>query len=302
MTPETASMTDKPAASSHALQCMEIIGGNQATQHALSTPGLDIWVDSRPFRAQAGGDIHYFSVCGSGRVTRLALADVSGHGAASDQVARSLRKLMRKHINLLDQTRFAQAINREFTEQSASEYFATVLLATYFAPTDHLIVCNAGHPRPIWFSQRSQQWQLLDPETPDLGPSIRDETVTYCLKPVANLPLGIIEPTDYCQFAVKLAEGDLVLLYTDAFTEARGPDERMLGETGLLDMARRLRLAEPRQLSESLIAMLDDYRAHAPPDDDQTLIVLRHNASNPPPMTVGQALKSLAKMLGLGRV
>ncbi len=281
---------------------MEIIGGNRAMHNWISSPGLDIWLDTRPFGGSVGGDLHYLSVCGSGRVTRVAIADVSGHGPDMDHVARSLRKLMRKYINLLDQTRFARALNREFTHQADADHFATVLLATYFAPTDHLIICNAGHPRPIWFSQDTGRWQLLDQDTPDTGPSIRQERGTYRLVPVANLPLGIVEPTDYYQFAVKLRKADLVLLYTDALIEARNSEGQQLGEEGLLNLAQRLGPSESHDIGQALLAEIDEWRGQAPPQDDQTLIVLYHNASDHPRMTVSQALRSLSKTLGLSRV
>ena len=281
------------------LQCMEIIGGNHETTNAVSSPGLDIWVDSRPFEGNVGGDVHYFSMCGSGRVTRLAVADVSGHGAGMDETAKSLRKLMRKHINLLDQTRFARAINREFTLQDASEHFATVLLVTYFAPTDHLIICNGGHPPPLWFSSRLGQWRLLHQETPDTGPSIREAKGTYLLRPVANLPLGVIEPTHYYQFAVKLEKGDLVLVYTDGLIEARNPRDEQLGEDGLLHLMEGINPRDTPQVIPSLLEELTAWRGGVPRDDDQTLVLLHHNASDPPKITVGQALKTVAKMLGL---
>ena len=286
----------------HALQCMEIIGGNQAVYKAISSPGLDIWLDSRPLAGNVGGDIHYFSMCGSGRVTRLAVADISGHGPGMDPIAHWLRGLMRKHINLLDQTLFARAINEEFTKAADADYFATILLLTYFAPTDHLIVCNAGHPRPIWFSTRMGAWQLLDAKTPDPGPSIRQARGTYRLKPVANLPLGIIEPTDYRQFAVKLDKDDLVLIYTDALIEAMNAQHQPLGEQGLLDLARQVGPDDPQSLVGRLLEGVADYRGGAAAEDDQTLIVLHHNASNPPAITASQAFKSLAKMIGLQKV
>jgi len=286
----------------YTLQCMEIIGGNHVEYNALSSPGLDIWLDSRPFHGHVGGDIHYFSTCGSGRVTRLALADISGHGADMDAIAKRLRDLMRKYINQLDQTRFARAINREFTAMADANYFATILLVTYFAPTDHLIVCNAGHPRPIWYSRRARGWQLLDAHVPDPGPSIRQAKGTYALKPVANLPLGVIEPTDYHQYCVKLEKGDLVLAYTDALIEAKAPGGRQLGEAGLLEMAAQLNPDEPHTVVEGLLTQVAAWRGHEEPDDDQTLIVLYHNASDPPAMTVKQALKSMSKMLGLARI
>src|SRR5579872_2928146 len=87
--------------SQHVLQCMEIIGGNRAVRQTVDAPGLKIWIDSRPL-GLGGGDVHYVSTCGAGYVTRLALADISGHGESVDRPAVTLRKLMRKHINTLD--------------------------------------------------------------------------------------------------------------------------------------------------------------------------------------------------------
>jgi sigma-B regulation protein RsbU (phosphoserine phosphatase) len=219
-----------------------------------------------------------------------------------DAIAKVLRDLMRKHINQLDQTRFARALNREFTEMAEANYFATILLVTYFSPTDHLIICNGGHPRPIWYSRRLGRWQLLDPEVPDAGPSIREAKGTYVLKPVSNLPLGVIEPTDYYQYCVRLDLGDVILAYTDALIEAKRPDGQQLGEAGLVELATQLDPDAPDRLTGDLLGRLDAWRDYREPDDDQTLIVLYHNASNPPPLGVKQALKSMSKMLGLSRV
>ncbi len=77
--------------------------------------------------------------------------------------------LMRRHINTANQTRFAVDLNRAFSNLDLDGRFATAVLATYFAPTDHLIICNAGHPRPLLYRAAGNTWDLLDAKTP--GPS-----------------------------------------------------------------------------------------------------------------------------------
>lgn len=63
------------------LQCMDIWSGNRSVENEVSTPGMDIFVYSQPCRGESrGGDVHYVSLCAGGVVTRLILADVSGHG------------------------------------------------------------------------------------------------------------------------------------------------------------------------------------------------------------------------------
>ena len=90
--------------SSHAMQCMEIWGNNGVADMTAGTPGLEVLVRSRPFAAaERGGDIHYVTLCASGKLTRTILADVAGHGGEVDAIARQLRDLLRKNINTFNQ-------------------------------------------------------------------------------------------------------------------------------------------------------------------------------------------------------
>ncbi len=267
---------------------MEIWSGNGAIHNAISVPGIDAWISSDPYKGGAcGGDIHYVSMCGAGRISRFAIADVSGHGATVGKLAHRLRSLMRKYINTLDQTRFARALNRDFWKLARDDgRFATALLTTYFAPTDHLIICNVGHPRPLWYHTVSQCWELLDPNMPQRATE------------VVNLPLGVIAPTNYVQFAVKLGKGDLVLIYSDSLIESKNPEGIPLGEEGLLELVRQLDTAQPQDLSRDVLAAVVTYRGGAPARDDETLLVLHHNAANPPKQSIGQKMHVMAKMIG----
>lgn len=275
---------------------MEIVGGNGVRQERLSGTGLEIWVDSRPLGGEAGGDIHYLSLCGGGHMTRLVLADVAGHGIGVAEAARRLRKLMRKNINTLNQTRFAMALNEEFAAGSDGGQFATALLMTYFAPTRHLILCNAGHPRPFWYRRELGRWACLDADAADVE-SVRQSPVRYNLERVCNLPLGILSPTEYEQFAVKLGPGDLVVFYTDAWIEARNPQGALLGEGGLMGLVERISPTEPGNFGRRLAEALDGWRGGGPAEDDQTLVVLEHVGGEIPHLTIGKAAKAILKIL-----
>jgi phosphoserine phosphatase RsbU/P len=138
-----------------ALQCMEIWGGNQATDRAVATPGLDLWVYSRPHEdAEGGGDVHYVSLCGGGMITRFILADVSGHGASVAELATSLRVLMRKNINRKDQARLVQSLNREFSELAKLSRFATAVVATYLTRAICSPSATPGTPAPCTGGRR----------------------------------------------------------------------------------------------------------------------------------------------------
>lgn len=278
---------------SHAqvLQCMEIWGGNRAVERAVSTPGLDIWVFSHPHeQAAAGGDVYYTSLCGGGSITRFILADVSGHGAAVAEVAKSLRELMRRNINRKDQSRLVQALNREFTELAKMNRFATAVVATYLTKGDTLTVCNAGHPRPLWRRAETGKWAVLaDADAVSDGG-------------LADLPLGIVGDTAYTQRQITLARGDLLLFYTDALTEAENPAGEQLGEAGLLRVMEGLGSIDPAAIPAALSAALDTYRGGNPAGDDSTFILLRHTAAPTRQPGLVETLNVYAKVLGLKSV
>src|SRR5690349_11747250 len=101
----------------HVMQCMEIWGGNQLFDSNVQLTGVDAWVYSRPYHDQTdGGDVHYVSSCATGRITRLLIADVSGHGDAVGKIATELRTLMRKNVNRIEQNGFVAAMNAQFAE------------------------------------------------------------------------------------------------------------------------------------------------------------------------------------------
>ena len=266
---------------------MEIWGGNRAETNAIGTPGLDLWVYSEPYHADdRGGDVHYVSLCGGGIITRLIVADVSGHGAAVGKFFDALRTLMRRNINAKSQDQLVRAMNRQFTDLAKLERFATAIVATYLATDDTLSVCNAAHPRPIWYEAKSGVWSILAPEA---GSGAR----------AMNLPLGIDETSSYDQFLIQLRPDDLVVIYTDALTEAMDPSGAMLGEEGLLNIVCRLDPAAPDRLGPGLLDAVRVHRAGVEAEDDITLLVLHHNAGPPRRPSIGEKLEVYAKVFGL---
>jgi hypothetical protein len=119
-------MAETPAQLMH---CMEVWGGNEVADQGVVIAGLDAWVYCRPYKdAIGGGDVYYVSACATGRITRLLIADVSGHGSAVSEIAARLRTLMRRYVNFLDQTQFVHSLNAQFTALSEDCCFATAVV------------------------------------------------------------------------------------------------------------------------------------------------------------------------------
>ncbi len=114
-----------------------------------------------------------------------------------------------------------------------------------------------------------------------------------------NIPFGIVMRTEYVQFAIQLAKGDIIVIYTDALVEARNPHGKCLGQEGLLALARQQDTDRPQDLNGALLNAVAKYRGGAPSEDDETLLVLHHNAANPRRPSLGHNLHMMAKMIGL---
>lgn len=284
------------------LRAHEIWGGSEAASDHISVFGFDAWVYSIPWseggtsgNTSRGGDLRFVSTCAAGQIVRFTLADISGHGEGAGDTAELLRSLIRKHINTPNPTRFARALNLECNRLAERGTFATAIITTYFCPTDHLIVCNAGHPRPLIHRAATREWAYLDERSPGvLAPEQARQTG------ISNLPLGIIAPANYPLFATPLQPGDLYIAYTDALIEASDGHNRHLGEPGFLDIVRGLDASDPGSLGPRILDAVGRVRAGKPPDDDTTLLVLRHTGTNPPD-GVWPRIQALGRLVGLVR-
>ena len=197
------SPSTSPTLPHHELKCLEVWGGSNEAEHTASVPGLDISVHSKPIEGERGGDLYLISSCSSGWVSRMLIADVSGHGPSVSELSSKLRKAMHKSISMVDQSKFARMLNESFEEFASGGKFATAILMSYYAPSGHLILVNAGHPPPLISRSGQQGWVPLDASA--------SEAITQTTKDVrvglVNLPLGVIGTTQYEQIAFKLEPG-----------------------------------------------------------------------------------------------
>ena len=249
------------------MQCMEVWGGSQLTSSGVELPGLDVWVYSKPFEeAQRGGDVYYVSSCASGRISRLLLADVSGHGNSVATMAADLRTLMRRFVNRLDQKEFVRLLNEQFTALSSQGTFSTAVVTTFFSPTRRLSLCNAGHPRPLLFRAAEGRWSFL-------GHQDNPEK-----KGPRNIPFGIFQLADYEQLDIELDPGDCLVSYTDALIESCDADGEMLGEEGLLRIVNLLGDIPAEKFINSLLQEIAERFPKNLSADDVTLMVVRANS------------------------
>jgi sigma-B regulation protein RsbU (phosphoserine phosphatase) len=199
------------------------------------------------------------SVCDYHLISRVALADVSGHGSEVDGVTQRLRALMRKRVNAWDQSDFMRGVNEMFAQLGDHKY-ATAIVLSFHQVLGRLAFSNAGHLPPLWYHAAQGGWGWL-------------EEVTEAKK-VSGLPVGLIPGTEYSQTVVTLKPSDLLVLYTDGITEAGNETGHELGREQLLEWARRAPVDSPRALGEDLLQRMELFRGKIR-NDDETLLVLQ---------------------------
>jgi hypothetical protein len=102
------------------LQRTDVWSGNRSGEHEKATPGLELSVDKPYDVAEGGGDVHYVSRPAGGSITRMVVADVSGHGTAVEQTSEMLRSLMRRYINAKTQKSLVRSLNASSRSSPAS--------------------------------------------------------------------------------------------------------------------------------------------------------------------------------------
>ena len=70
------------------LTCSEVWGGIRNTELGVSTRAVNVSLYSEASDGRRGGDIYFVSVCENETITRIALADVAGHGDAVSTMSR----------------------------------------------------------------------------------------------------------------------------------------------------------------------------------------------------------------------
>jgi phosphoserine phosphatase RsbU/P len=245
------------------LECAETWAGNEKAASLVELPGLAAWVHSVPAGpTEAGGDVHYVSVCPSCIVSRVALADVSGHGNAVEALGVKLRELMERYLQDLEQVGLMRDLNRAVQETLESVHYATMVAVGFHDRRGLLVLTNAGHPPPLWYRAERNEWSWL-------------ETQRASGRRPAGVPLGMLPDIDYDRIVIKPRPGDLVLLYSDGVSEATNSAGEELGRDGLLTIARELDPNSTETFGVQLTSSLCTFRAGTEAQDDETIIVLK---------------------------
>lgn len=252
-----------PSPKTPALQlvCSEVWGGNRPINGPVELPGLHGVLYSNPCQGIRGGDVHYLSVCGSGLLSRVCLADVAGHGETVAAVGDEMHKHLRRCMNQVDQRKVLGQLNRRL-EALGLHAMTTAAAITYYPPTKSLSVSYAGHPPGWYYSHAANAWSRLTLDEADEGAPV-------------NLPLAIDPEARYTRRAVKAEVGDRLLLVTDGVLEAPSAGRELFGDDRVEHVLRAEDGAPCERIAVALRSALAEHCRKAVLDhDDVSFAVL----------------------------
>lgn len=244
----------------HRIPCAAIWGGTSAVDRDLCTRGICASIHSTASGGERGGDIYYVSVCSSDMLTRIAIADMRGHGETVNHLSQWLYDSLEKRMNTLDGAGVLSELNG-LVYSHGFDALTTAAVVGYYVGDSNLYVSYAGHP-PILVRKSGGNWTAV-PIEGEPGP--------------ANLPLGAMKRVRYDQAKLTLHAGDRIFLYTDGIPECPGVDGEFYGEERLLEVLRRSAGLTTAETKEAVFESLANYAAGPLLHDDCTLLVVEVN-------------------------
>jgi sigma-B regulation protein RsbU (phosphoserine phosphatase) len=242
----------------HRIRCAEIWGGIQNASLDASTSGIRASLYSSSCEGGRGGDVYYFSVCGHDVLTRVALADVTGHGERVSRVSQWLYDSLAARMNSRRGHKVLADLNRQ-AEQFGEAAISTVAVIGFYRWTGRLYFSYAGHPPALVYRRREHRWSSL--ELPESGG-------------LANLPVGVTDLSRFDQGRVRLRRGDRLLLYTDGVLEAPDAAGQLFGLERLTDVLQQTADAPLSIVKESVLSAVCDHTGGPLTHDDVTVLAI----------------------------
>jgi len=206
---------------------------------------------------QVGGDYFDYFYRNEDRLDMI-VADVSGHSIGPALFMVETRSAIRAQTNGSGTPAETLSVlnNFLFEDLDRSDYFITLFYLQYNTANQQLSFANAGHPPPLLLSPFQTECRQLDAE---------------------GLILGVNKNVVFEEKVTTLAQGDILLMYTDGLTEAENADGEFFGLQRVSDILVQYAQQSPQAIIEALLKQLKQFCRSASFNDDITLMVFKRN-------------------------
>ena len=193
----------------------------------------------------------------------ITIGDVMGKGVPAGLIMTMLRGMLRAEVlNGHSPARILQHLNHVmYTDLENSNRFVTLFYSEYDPNTRILSYSNAAHNPPLLWQRETGRIHRLD---------------------ALGMLIGLDANSQYEDARVQLQPGDVVIYYTDGFTDATNGQGDRYDEEQLIQLCHWAcqHYQDPRLILEFLFKQIyqfmgRDLSSQHPQDDDMTIVVLR---------------------------
>jgi sigma-B regulation protein RsbU (phosphoserine phosphatase) len=227
----------------------------------VCTAGITASIHSSAAGSDKGGDVYYCSVCSSDKLTRIAVADMRGHGEEVSHLSEWLYTSLQHQMNSLDGAEVLRELN-DVVRKEGFHAITTAAVLSYYLGDSNLYYAYAGHP-PAMLSQAGDAWREL---TVNANPGL------------ANLPLGMFPGVRYDQASLRVRPGDRLFVHTDGVTECPNPEGDLYGEERLKTILDGVRIGALEEVRTSVHADLLEHARGPLTHDDCTWLTVEIRA------------------------
>ena len=192
----------------------------------------------------------------------LAVGDISGKGISAALLMASLQAALHSTVMHLHDVADAagernvagivERLNRQIYNYTGTNRFATFFYAHYDGNLRTMVYCNAGHNPPLHF--HGNECRRLS---------------------AGGTVVGIFPGAVYEQETLRLADGDMIVAYTDGLTECTDINGEEFGEERLIQMVRDNREMPVEDMKKVILENILAWKSTEEQDDDITLIIAR---------------------------
>jgi sigma-B regulation protein RsbU (phosphoserine phosphatase) len=204
-----------------------------------------------------GGDYYDWLSLPNGKLV-FTLGDVSGKGISAALVMAGIQSSLRRELMGAspELAKCLAEFNQTLLCSTALGRYSTLFCGIFDSASGLLTYVNCGHVAPILCHRSGGKRRI---ERLDVG----------------GTPIGLLEGVSYEQAEVRLTSGDVLVCFSDGFSEATNSADEMWEESALEQAVLSNRGVAAKQLVSHLFAAVDEFTDGGEQSDDMTMVVLR---------------------------
>lgn len=209
---------------------------------------------------EVGGDYYDFIPMDESRLAVL-IGDVSGKGVPAAiymTLTKGIIHSQAEHELTFSPEQVLTRVNRSLYQMMDHKSFVTLFFGILDVKKRILSYSRAGHNPLLYFRRTDNKVIALKPSGIALG-----------------IEKGLLFNESITEETLKLEKDDVIVFYTDGFSEAMNSELHEYGEHRLMDTVQKHKKEPVKQIIERVVADVDAFTKGYPQHDDMTMVIVK---------------------------